>query len=124
MFHNLRGYDSHLFNHAKMDKFDVKLSNIPNGLEKYMAFKINDNLVFIDSTQFMNSGFDALVKNLSDNNFKYLSQEFSGDLLELVKQKGVYPYEYMDSFEMSSEDEVPDRCEFYRRLFTCCQCLK
>ena len=35
---------------------------------------------------------DALVKNLSDNHFKYLSQEFSGDLLEL-KQKGVYPYE-------------------------------
>ena len=35
---------------------------------------------------------DALVKNLSDNHFKYLSQEFSGGLLEL-KQKGVYPYE-------------------------------
>ena len=35
---------------------------------------------------------DALVKNLLDNHFKYLSQEFSGDLLEL-KQKGVYPYE-------------------------------
>ena len=46
---------------------------------------------------------DAVVKNLTDNNFKYLSQEFSGDLLELVKQKGVYPYEYMDSFEKFSE---------------------
>ena len=41
----------------------------------------------------MNSSLDALVKNLSDNDFKYLSQEFSGDFLELVKQKGVYPYE-------------------------------
>ena len=37
IFHNLRGYDSHLiFN--ELDKFDVKISVIPNGLEKYMAF--------------------------------------------------------------------------------------
>ena len=36
---------------------------------------------------------------MSDSDFKYLSQEFSGDFLELVKQKGVYPYEYMDSFQ-------------------------
>ena len=52
-----------------------------------MAFKINKNLIFIDSMQFMNSSLDTLVKNLSDNDFKYLSQEFSGKLLELVKQK-------------------------------------
>ena len=56
-----------------------------------MAFTINNNLVFIDST---NSSLDALVKNLSEMGFKYLLQEFNGDLLELVKQKGVYPYEY------------------------------
>ena len=36
-----------------------------------MAFTINNNLVFIDSMQFMNSSLDALVKNLSDNDFKY-----------------------------------------------------
>ena len=48
IFHNLRGYDSHLiFN--ELDKFDVKISVIPNGLEKYMAFFLNKNLVFIDS---------------------------------------------------------------------------
>ena len=52
-----------------------------------MAFTINNNLVFIDSVQFMNSSLDALVKNLSDNDFKYLSQEFSGDLVKVVKQK-------------------------------------
>ena len=38
--------------------------------------------------QFINSSLDALVYNLSDNNFKHLSQEFNGDLLGLVKQKG------------------------------------
>ena len=42
--------------------------------------------------QFMHSSLDSLVKNLSDNDFKYLSQEFSGDLLKLVKQKGVYTF--------------------------------
>ena len=59
-------------------KFDVKISVIPNGLEKCMAFTINKNLVFIDSMQFMNSSLDALVKNLSEMDFKYLSQESSG----------------------------------------------
>ena len=68
----MRGYDSHLiFN--ELDKFDVKIKVIPNGLEKYMAFFLNKNLVFIDSMQFMNSSFEKLVKNLSDNDFKYLT---------------------------------------------------
>ena len=64
-----------------------------------MGFTIKKNLVFIDSMQFMNVSIDVFVKNLSDNDFKYLSQEFGGDLLELVKQKGVYPCEYIDSFK-------------------------
>ena len=66
--------------------------------------------------QFMNSSLDALVKNLSNNDFKYLQEEFTGDFLELVKRKGVYPYEYMNSFEKFSEDKLPDRCEFYKSL--------
>ena len=82
-----------------MDKFDPKISIIPNGLEKYIALRINKNLVFIDSMQFINSSQDSLVKNLSGNDFKYLSEEFSGEILELVKQKRVYPYEYMDNFK-------------------------
>ena len=55
-----------------IDKVDVKISVIPNGLEKYMVFFFNKNLVFIDSMQFMNSSLDELVKNLSDEDFKYL----------------------------------------------------
>ena len=50
--------------------------------------------------QFMNSSLDVLVKNLSKNDFEYLLQEFSGELLEFVKQKGVYPYKYMNNFKM------------------------
>ena len=76
------------------------------------GFTINNNLIFIGSMQFMNSSLNKLVKNVSDNYFKYLSQEFS-DLLKLVKQKGVYPYKYMNSFEKFSENKLPDRFEFF-----------
>ena len=65
---NLKGYDSHLIFH-ELKKFDVNIDVIPNGLEKYMAFMINKNLVFVDSMQFMNSNLEKLVKNLSDNDF-------------------------------------------------------
>ena len=56
----------------QIGKFDIKISVIQNGLEKYMAFTINKNSVFIDKMQFMNSTQDALVKSLSDNGFTYL----------------------------------------------------
>ena len=52
-----------------------------------MAFTINRNLVFIDGMHFMNSSLDSLVRNLSDD----LSEEFSGEFVKLVKQKGVDP---------------------------------
>ena len=78
-----------------------------------MAFTISNYLVFINSMQFMSSSLNKLVKNLSDSDFEYLSQAFSGDLLQLVKQKGVYLYEYMNSFAKFSEDKLPDRCDFF-----------
>ena len=77
-----------------------------------MAFSINRNLVFIDSMQFMNSSLDSLVKNLSDYDLKYLSKEFSGEFLKSVKEKGVYPYEYMGNFKKFSENKLPDRSKF------------
>ena len=115
IFYNLRSYDSHLIT-KEIGKFDVKVSVIPNGLEKYMAFTINKNLAFIDSIQFMNSSLDSLVRNLSDNDFKYLSEEFSGGLLELVKEKGAYPYEYMDSFKKFSEDKLLNKSKVFSSL--------
>ena len=97
IFHNLRGYDSHLV-FSVIHKFDVKISVIPNGLQKYTAFFVGKNLVFIDRMQFMNPSLDKVVKNLSDKNFQYLVEEFGPDNLEILKQKGSYPYEYMNSF--------------------------
>ena len=86
MFHNLRGYDSHLI-FCKLDKFDVKINIIPNGLEKYMTFFLDKNLVFIGSMQFMNSSLNKLVKNFSDADIKYLVKEFGSKNLELLKKK-------------------------------------
>ena len=68
----------------------------------------------------MNSSLDSLVKNLSDNGFKYLSEKFTGEFLELVKQKGVYPYEYMDSFKKFSGNKLPDRCKIFKSLKDLC----
>ena len=59
-------------------------------------------MAFIDSMQFMSSSFEKLVKSLSDNNFKYLTQEFGSNNLELLKRKDAYQYEHMNSFKKFS----------------------
>ena len=69
----MKGYDSYLIFY-ELKKFDMKIDLIPNRLEKYMAFILNKNLLFIDSMQFMNFSLERLVKNISDNDFKYLTQ--------------------------------------------------
>ena len=112
IFHNLKGYDSHLI-FSEQRKFNLKVDVIPNRLEKYMAFFLGKDLVFIDSMQFVNSSLDKLVKNLSDEDFKYLVKEFSCESLELLKQKGAYPYEYMNCFKRFNEDKLCARKYFY-----------
>ena len=61
----------------------------------------------------MNSGLDKLVKNLSDEDFKYLEEEFGSKKLELLKQKGAYLYEYMNSFARFKEKKLPARKCFF-----------
>ena len=77
-----------------------------------MAFFLGKNLVFIDSMQFMDSNLDKLVKDLIDIDFKYLVKEFSSENLELLKQKGAYPNEYMNSFKRFNEDKLCARKVF------------
>ena len=81
-----------------------------------MTFFLNKNLTFINSMQFMNSSLEKLVENLSDKNFKYLTEEFGSKNLEVLKQKDGYPYEYMDSFKRFSEEELPDKECFYSSI--------
>ena len=115
IFHNLRGYDSHSII-KEVSNFNVKVDVIPNGLETCMAFAIYRNLVYIDSMQFMNSSLDSLGKKLVDKDFKYLSEKFSGKYLEVVKEKGIYPYEYMNSFKKFNETKLPSKDEFFSSL--------
>ena len=84
----------------------MKINVIPSGLEKYLSFSINNKLHFIDSFQFLSSSLDSLVKSLNKDDFKYLSQEFDNSVMDLVKQKGFCPYEYMSDFESLKKNYV------------------
>ena len=70
---------------------------------------MNKVSVFIDGMKFMNSSLDKLVKNLSDEDFKYLVEEFGSENLEFLKQKGDYPCEYINSFERFNEEKFHAR---------------
>ena len=87
--------------------FNLKLNFIPNVLEKYTSFSINNNLSFIHSFQFLSSSLDSLVQNLSP--------ESDNNLLDLVKQKGFYHYEHMNDFERFKE-QLPSKEKFYSSL--------
>ena len=102
VFHNLEKYDYHLIM-QELGQFNFKINVIPNGVEKYMSFNIDNKLVFIDSFQFLSSSLDSLVKSLGKNNIKYLILKFDSDILHLVKQKGSYPYQYISGFENFKE---------------------
>ena len=60
----------------------------------------------------MNLSLEKLVKNFSDDYFKYLSQELSGEQLELIKQKGVYLYKFMSCFKRFPKGKFPDKSFF------------
>ena len=96
----------------ELGKSNLKISVVPNGLEKYMSFTINNKLRFIESLQFLSSSLNSLVKNLNNDDFKYLSQEFDKNKLYLVKQKG--SYEYMTDFQKFNE-QLPSTENFIVR---------
>ena len=74
-----------------------------------MSFTINDKLYWLLSIS------KFLLKDLSKFNFKYLSQEFDNNILDLVKQKGFYPYKCISDFEKVKE-ELPGKEKFYGSL--------
>ena len=76
----------------ELGKFSFKINVIPNELEKYISFNINDKLVFIDSFQCLSFSLNSLVKNLSSDDFKYLSQVFDNNVLDIFKLKEFYLY--------------------------------
>ena len=113
-FHNLSGYDSHLFikKLGTPDK-NENIDCIPNNEEKYISFsktivtgqytskkgEVKNKtfkIVFKDSLKFLASSLEALVNNLTKEDFKNLHKYFTPKQAEILKQKGFYPYEYMD----------------------------
>ena len=75
VFHKPKNYDLHLIM-KDLGKFNLKIFVIPNELEKYISFSINNNISFIDSFQILSSSLDSLVKSLGKFDFKDLSREF------------------------------------------------
>ena len=122
VFHNLKGYDSHFIMNElseliKKGEENIKINVIAQNAEKYMAFYIGKHLSFIDSFAFMSSSLDKLAGNLEDRDFIYTKDYFTDPVqFNLMKRKGVYPYDYMDSFSKFNDRELPQREEFFRLL--------
>ncbi len=134
LFHNLEGYDSHLFvKSLGLKEGDIKC--IPKTDEKYISFSKNVpmetflsedgkekticlEMRFLDSIKFMNKSLDALAKTLGKDQFGTLTNQMSVDAesLELLKRKGVFPYEYMTDFSKLSDTCLPPKEVFYSQL--------
>ena len=102
VFHNLRGYDSHLLIQA-ISKVEGRVSCIPNNTEKYISFSLGQ-LRFIDSAEFLLASLDKLVAVNPPEAFQVTAQhEPNSERRELLMRKGVYPYEYMDTSDRFTE---------------------
>jgi hypothetical protein len=122
LFHNFRGYDSHLLVRALGLYKDRELNVIGQTLEKYMTVSWGDHIVFKDSMQFLGSSLDRLTECLRKggrDKFKYLLDGFAPakeENINLLLRKGIYPYDYMDSAARLDETALPPIEKFYSRL--------
>lgn len=136
IFHNFRGYDCKLimssFNLSDPDLAAIILPNsvsaIPNNLEKYMTVSVKiktlDNTIavirFIDSFQFMPLSLSKVAKSLTDADYHNLTRYF-GVNTSLMRRKGVYPYEYIDTETAVAKfaGGMPPIEAFYNKLSGC-----
>ena len=131
IFHNLQGYDAHLFI-KQLGSLQGELSCIPSTEEKYISFskkiKVGEyrskkgemvpiyfEIRFIDSYKFQQTSLEKLVKNQEFKDLVNLKREFKQHS-ELFKRKGVYPYDYVSSLDKLSETQLPPKEEFYSKL--------
>ena len=134
LFHNLEGYDAHLFiRNLGVSSGDIKC--IPKTEDKYISFtkeievdefrgkdgkkkKVKRELRFLESFKFMASSLDKLVEGLGKDDFRNLdlmSTCHTEEQKELLKQKGVYPYEYMDGFDKLGKASLPPKSKFFSK---------
>jgi hypothetical protein len=135
LFHNLEGYDAHLFiKNLGVSSGDIKC--IPKTEEKYISFtkevvvdtfknkdgkekKVKRELRFLDSFKFMASSLDKLTKGLGKDDFENLdlmTSHYTTEQREILKQKGVYPYEHMNGLDRLEETSLPPKSRFFSSL--------
>ena len=115
LFHNLRGYDSHLIMQA-VRKHHGRIDVIPHNYERYLSFTIG-RLKFLDSFQFLPASLDSLAQQMKDSDFKYMTRFFPDPTKRaLMLRKGVFPYDYMTSMDKFDETQLPPQSAFYNRL--------
>ena len=114
VMHNLKGYDGHLIIRALKREFG-KVIVIPQNMEKDLSLTVGQ-LKIIDSFQFTPKSLDVLSKTLVDDEFKYLVETYTTSHLDLIRRKGVYPYDHMDSFERFEETQLPYQDAFCNKL--------
>ena len=135
MFHNLSGYDADLFI-RELGGHASDMEVIAKNKEHYISFSIKvpvdsyidkngeekDKLIelrFIDSFKFMSSSLDSLAKNLVRGGKKLFGFEDYSELqYGLLTRKGVYPYEYINSWDRFEETQLPPISAFYSNLNT------
>ena len=133
VFHNLAGYDAHLFI-RELAKYTTGMGVIAKNTEDYISFSIKvevDKYVdkegnertkemelrFIDSIKFMSSSLDSLVNNLARGGHEFWGFEnYNCRQRELLIRKGIHPYEYMDSWDKFKETSLPSIEKFYSNL--------
>lgn len=121
--HNLSNYDAHFIVHA-LNSFEGEVDIIPQNKEKYISFTkhltVNNQKIclrFVDSFKFLPCSLDQLAKNLKDDNLCELKNQFPAkeDFVRL-RRKGVYPYEFMTSYECLNLTSLPNQDKFYSSL--------
>ena len=133
IFHNLSGYDAHLFV-KNLGRTEGNINCIPNNEEKYISFskdivvgeyekdgkkhEIKHEIRFLDSFKFMASSLEGLVGNLGLEKLIETRKEF-GERVELLSRKGIYPYDYMNGIKKFSEEKLPPKEEFFSKLNDC-----
>ncbi|XP_037921320.1 uncharacterized protein LOC119658124 [Hermetia illucens] len=124
LFHNFSGYDCHLFV-KELASIDGDISIIPINKELYVSLSkkipLNDSetieLRFLDSFRFMHSSLDALVNNLAHKDLKTVSGVYGdGEKFSLLTRKGVFPYEYINSWDRLNETSLPSREKFFNKM--------
>jgi hypothetical protein len=112
VFHNMRGYDSHLIMQA-ISQEEGQVTCIPINMEKYISFSLRC-LRYIDSAQFLQI-VNRLVSACPKETFT-ITRTFQPNNTDLLMKKGVYPYEYMSSWGKLWETTLPPIEAFYNQL--------